>query len=138
VTRLRQVGNWAYRYRLSLWVVAFTIAVVWALGVGYQTDQHQKAADRREAREDRVEEAQACVRSWDVREEIRDAVERGTRGGAAVGARALIAVAEDATQERIAQYLRFIDEQADAEVLAARAEITDPECDLVAARQLLD
>lgn len=111
--------------------------LILAAGIGLsQKTTHDLVVDERA--EDRIEEAQQCVTSWTAREDIRDAVERGTRGGARVGAESIIGVATDPDPEQVAQFRELIDHNADAEVAAARSEIPDPDCDLEAARRRLD
>jgi hypothetical protein len=143
---MKRVLAWINLHLLSIWVVVFTAAVVWALAAGYFQSQALHEANVREAKEAIFQDAQVCIRSWDTREDIRDAIEIGTRGGANVGARAgaeaIISVATDAEPEVIAQFREAIDQQIVAQLALtieqARAEIPDPECNLARARQTVD
>lgn len=135
---LKYLWHMAHKYAMSIWIAVFTVLVAWALAQGHDAVVGLHESDDREAHEEVVEEAQRCVTSWETREDIRDAVERGTRGGARVGSEALIAIATEAQPETIAQYRAYLTQLADAEVAAARAEIPNPECDLSDARETLE
>jgi isopentenyl diphosphate isomerase/L-lactate dehydrogenase-like FMN-dependent dehydrogenase len=113
--------------------------VTWALWTGHRTDVNQRASDRREAREDVIEEADRCVNAWEVRESARDAVERAANAGARAAGEALIAVvAPDGDAAVVEAYRQQIEQQTAVEVGAARAEIPDPECDREAALATLE
>lgn len=83
------------------------------------------------AEEARRREAQSCISGFEVREQIRDAIETATLAGS----EALIAVAgADADPRDVELFRQTILEQ----VAAARGEVGDPACDLAAARRVTE
>jgi len=125
------------RHKLSIWIAAFTLAVSWALWDGHQTDRQLAHVQAERDHEQVVHAAEQCVTAWQTREGVRDAIEKGTRGGAHVNAEALILTVQDVPPDVIAGFRSTVDRLADAQVKAARAEIPDPHCNLAAARRTL-
>jgi len=114
VTRL-----WALRLAAYMLVVVMGTVGLW------QVEHNQNAI----ARETRTRNDEQCVTGWTTREDIRDAVEQATTAGA----EALIAIAGDAPPERVDAYRAAVAQQAQA----ARDEIPNPDCDLLAAKRRL-
>jgi hypothetical protein len=99
----------------------------------YDVQRHQRAAIQ-------TDEARRCVTAWETREDIRDSVERGTRGGARVTTAVLVQIAavQGVSPERVDLLRSAMAGLTQDEVDAARAEIPDPDCDLDAAKRRLD
>jgi hypothetical protein len=108
-------------------VVAVGAAGLWR--VETTANEAQAAADA-VARESDLRTAQTCITSYEVRDQIRDGIEKATRAGS----EALIAVVHDADPQTVELFRQTVLEQ----VTAARATILDPDCDLAAARRVID
>lgn len=96
------------------------------------------AAQGRERLEDEadVRAADSCVTAWTVREDIRDAIQKGAEAHQA----SLLAafgqfVTDTATFDQFAEVYRT---ELGERFVAARAEIPNPDCDLEAARRRLN
>ncbi len=85
---------------------------------------------RSEAAEDRVEDAQRCVTSWEVRGEIR----ASDRTHSIESAEALIEVVNPDDPELVELYRAVLDRR----LRAAGRQVGDPDCDLAASRAVID
>lgn len=110
----------------------FSTAIVFALWVGYRTDDRQRAADRRDTARVELDQAADCIEAWRDQEATRDMGERVYRRNAET----LIAVAaaEDPNRPEVLAYRRMVER----DVAEIRAELPDPECDLSAARERVE
>ncbi len=127
-------------YRAVVGFLAATLLLggplLWMAVQQEHTNDHQAATDdrlealiRSEQRDDEEEDALACVRGYAGREDIRNMAEKTYRRNAET----LIAFVEpDAATEEAYRH------QVDADVVEIRAELPDPDCDLEAARAVLD
>ena len=124
-------GRWLYRYRLTIWVVAFTAATVLALAAGWMQYQRIERLTRAQDRSQAISDARDCLEAWDRSDGARTAIEKSISGVLALG----IAVYSPAqlTPERRAQ----IDAAAGPIVEESQAEILDPTCNRERARERL-
>ncbi len=118
------------RHRRVVLYVALGLLVSFIVGRQEQSidDLHQVIES--EAREDRVEAAEACVSAWEGRADIRDQAEAGYRRNA----RTLLDLADNPDNPRAAAYR----DQVELDVDEIRAELPDPECSLGHARRVLE
>lgn len=79
-----------------------------------------------------VDQANRCVTSWETREDIRDAIEKGARAPASAITRLVVELGRDTSA------LDRLNVLVGEEITAARGEISDPTCDRDAAQHLLD
>ncbi len=113
--------------------LAYVVPVLFA-GIGIfrleATTTELHALIRSESHEDVVEDAQQCVTSWGVREQIREAIRRsGLAGGEAV-----IEAAQPDDPAVVDFYRAVLAER----LQDASDQIEDPACDLDRARAVLD
>lgn len=79
-----------------------------------------------------IDVARRCVSSWDTREDIRDAIEKGGRAPTSAITRLVVELGQDTS------FLDRLSELSEEEISAARGEIPDPTCDRTEAQHLLD
>lgn len=118
------------RHRRVVLYIALGLFVSFIVGRQEQSidDLHQVIES--EAREDRAEAAEACVRAWEGRVDIRDQAEAVYRRNA----RTLLDLADNPDSPRVAAYR----EQVELDIDEIRAELPDPECSVGHARRILE
>ncbi len=128
-------------YRAVVGFLAATLLLgsplLWMAVQQERTNNHQAATDRRletlirsEAAEDRVEDAEQCVTSWEVRGQIR----ASDRTHSVESAEALIEVVNPDDPDIVALYRAVLDHR----LQEAGRQVGDPDCDLAAARAVID
>ena len=129
-------------HRLTIWIVVFTAATVYALVDGDQRRSDLSEANEREEKEEVVEAAQQCVTAYTVRETIRDAIELGVRGGAHASTEALVEVAsggdDPADPATIEKFRQAVNVRVADDIARSRKAIPDPECDQAESREIIE
>lgn len=127
------------RRRLITYVLLVALAVygLWRYQLvsneAHDAALQAQATAKAEAAEDEVEEAEACITAWGVREDIRDAIQLTSNGTR----RALVEAIGPFARSRVnlEAFAKAYAETQGRAVEAARKTIPDPECPLQAAEK---
>lgn len=133
------IGEAATQARRKPWTVALVVAVLLS-SVFSSTAvlaQRRTQQDLRGVIHDQQvaavrERADRCVTSWNTREDIRDAIEKGGRAPTSAITRLVVEMGQDTS------FLDRLSQLSEEEIAAARGEIDDPGCDRDEAQHLLD
>lgn len=113
-------------------VVAVAAAGLWRVeSTANEANDAARAVDH----EAQTRADESCVTAWSVREDIRDAIEKGAKAHQEALLAAIHAV--QTNPNGLAQFERIYREALPREFVGTREEIPDPDCDLDAAERRL-